>query len=78
MYGNGMFSYPDIGAVVMCQFLNGDQNYPVVIGATLGSDFAKQRYAECAPELDPKTGEPPAYVHVINAGKSKIKVYEGG
>ena len=76
--GNGCFSYPNIGSTVVCSFLNGDQNYPIVLGATQGSDFSKQRYAEVANELDESTGNSPACIHMVNVGKTKVKIYEGG
>lgn len=76
--GNGVFSYPNVNSVVMCQFLNGDQNYPIVVGATQGASLAKQRYSEVANELDDSTGETPSCIHMVNVGKSKVKMYEGG
>lgn len=76
--GNGVFSYPNIGAIVMCQFLNGDQNYPVVIGATQGASMAKSKYQEVANELRGNTGETPSCIHMFQVGKTKIKMYEGG
>ena len=76
--GNGVFSYPNVGAYVICQFLNGDQNLPIVIGATQGGSLASMKYSEVANELDPVTGKEPACIHMVCVGKSKIKVYEGG
>lgn len=76
--GNGIFSYPNIGAIVICQFLNGDQNFPVVIGATQGASMAKNKYQEVANELRGDTGETPSCIHMLQAGKSKVKMYEGG
>ena len=76
--GNGVFSYPNIGAIVICQFLNGDQNFPVVIGATQGASMAKNKYQEVANELRGDTGETPSCIHMLQAGKSKVKMYEGG
>ena len=34
--GNGIFSYPNINAVVWCFFERGDQNFPVYFASTLG------------------------------------------
>lgn len=76
--GNGVFSYPNIGAIVICQFLNGDQNLPIVIGTTQGGALAAMKYKEIANELDPATGEKPSYVHMVSVGRSKVKLYEGG
>ena len=76
--GNGVFSYPNVGAIVVCQFMNGDQNYPVVIGATQGASMARSKYQEVANELRGDTGETPSCIHMLQAGKSKIKMYEGG
>lgn len=42
--GNGIFSYPNIGATVWCFFANGDQNYPVFFASTLGGDNAFGQY----------------------------------
>ena len=77
-YGNGVFSYPNVGATVVCQFMNGDQNMPVVLGATQGASPARSKYKEVANELDEKTGEPSSCIHMVCAGKSKVKMYEGG
>lgn len=38
--GNGVFSYPNIGATVLCMFLNGDANLPVYFAATLAGENA--------------------------------------
>lgn len=76
--GNGVFSYPNIGAVVVCQFLNGDQNLPIVIGATQGGNMAATSYHEVANELDPSTGKQPSCIHMVQVGRSKVKIYEGG
>lgn len=35
-HGNGIFSYPNINAVVWCFFERGDQNFPVYFASTLG------------------------------------------
>ena len=58
--------------------MNGDQNYPVVLGAVQGAAMAAQKYQEVANELDETTGKTPSCIHMINSGKSKIKMYEGG
>lgn len=75
---NGVFSYPNVGANVVCQFLNGDQNLPIVVGATQGGSLASLKYQEVANELDPATGKEPACIHMVNVGRSKVKIYEGG
>lgn len=76
--GNGTFSYPNIGAFVICQFLNGDQNLPIVIGTTQGGSLASMKWHEVADELDPSTGKEPSCVHMLSVGRSKLKMYEGG
>ena len=76
--GNGVFSYPNIGTYVICQFLNGDQNLPIVMGCTQGGSFAAMKYNEVANELDPSTGQTPSCIHMMSIGRSKIKLYEGG
>jgi hypothetical protein len=76
--GNGVFSYPNVGAVVVCQFMNGDQNYPVVLGATQGASMAAAKYQEVANELVGDTGEVPSCIHMVQVGKTKLKMYEGG
>lgn len=76
--GNGVFSYPNIGTIVMCQFLDGDQNLPVVIGATQGGNLAAMKWHEVANELDPSTGKQPSCIHMVSVGRSKVKVFEGG
>lgn len=76
--GNGVFSYPNVGAVVICQFINGDQNFPVVVGATQGASMARSKYQEVANELRGDTGETPSCIHMVQVGKSKVKMYEGG
>lgn len=76
--GNGVFSYPNIGTIVVCQFLDGDQNLPVVVGATQGGNLAAMKWHEVANELDPSTGQKPSCIHMVSVGRSKIKVFEGG
>lgn len=36
------------------------------------------KYHEVANELNPSTGKQPSCIHMISAGRSKIKIYEGG
>jgi Phage-related baseplate assembly protein. len=84
--GNGMFSYPNIGATVWCFFENGDQTRPVYFASTLGGENPDDRSKEARPDVsqndNPKkdttrTGTD-AQVHIISAGKNRITVYEGG
>lgn len=78
--GNGMFSYPNVGAIVLCMFFNGDQNYPVVVGSTLGGGLAANEYQETRPNVTTATVDSgdDAYVHKINSGYSSIKIWESG
>lgn len=82
---NGVFSYPNVGSIVICTFLNGDQNLPIVLGTTQGSDFSKWRYKDCFSldqtisddDLDNKTDKT-AFIHEINIGKTRVQFNEGG
>ena len=78
--GNGVFSYPNVGATVWCFFENGDQNYPVYFAATLGGQMAQSRWNEARCNC---TGEniangDDAYVHKIDVNKTTIKLWESG
>ena len=73
--GSGVFSYPDVGSVVWCFFMDDDVNYPVVFAQTLGSRQAQIQYGKAASEL--KNGKP-ADAHIIKAGKSSVYLHEGG
>ena len=50
----------------------------MVIGATQGASMARRRYDEVANELRGDTGETPSCIHMLQAGKTRIKMYEGG
>lgn len=86
--GNGVFSYPNIGSIVMCQFINGDQNYPIVIGATLGGPNAFGQYSHIFLDkrdennnvlstdiLDVNHSSPS---HLITSGKTHLRLFEDG
>lgn len=72
--GNGMFSYPNIGSIVWCFFMNGDQNLPVYFAATYGGPNAGGQFATCE-QLSSDDG---AYLHKICAGKSTVLLSEEG
>ena len=92
--GNGIFSYPGVGAIVWCFFERGDQNYPVYFASTLGGpqniDSADKKESEdgSSGKSNPKhwneayamPGHHPAdaYVHKIHAGNTVITVNEAG
>lgn len=78
--GNGVFSYPNLGATVWCFFANGDQNYPVYFAATLGGSSASQRWNEARCNCTGKNiakGDD-AYVHKIDVNKTTVKLWESG
>lgn len=86
--GNGVFSYPNIGSIVMCQFINGDQNYPLVIGATLGgpnafgqyyhihSDIKNENNQVLSTDISAVNHSSPS--HLITAGKTHLRLFEDG
>lgn len=85
--GNGVFSYPNIGSIVVCQFINGDQNYPLVIGATLGGPYAFGQYSHIydskmdgqvalSTDIDKVNHSSPS--HLITAGKTHLRLFEDG
>lgn len=85
--GNGVFSYPNIGSIVMCQFINGDQNYPLVIGATLGGPYAFGQYShiydskmdgQVALSTDINKVNHSSPSHLITAGKTHLRLFEDG
>lgn len=85
--GNGIFSYPNIGSIVMCQFINGDQNYPLVIGATLGGSNAFGQYShifdnklsgKIALSTDINKVNHSSPSHLITAGKTHLRLFEDG
>lgn len=45
--GNGVYSYPNLNSSVICQFFNGDQNFPIVLGTTLGADASRSNFDKC-------------------------------
>ncbi len=75
--GNGVFSYPNVGSVVVCRFWNGDSNYPFFYGSVLGGDNGLAQYDEVRP--CPSAGpEDDAYIHKITVDQSTIKIWESG
>ena len=71
--GNGVFSYPNIGATVVCMFANGDQNLPLMVGSLLGGQNAFGQY-----ELIRTNEEQTSNKHLITSGHSHIEMYEDG
>ena len=78
--GNGVFSYPNIGATVWCFFANGDQNQPVYFASSLGGSSASMRWdeARCNATADTVSSGDDAYVHKIDVNKTTIKLWESG
>lgn len=40
--------------------------------------MAATSYHEVANELDPSTGKQPSCIHMLQVGRSRVKIYEGG
>ena len=53
--GNGMFSYPNLGSVVICGFYNEDQNLPFFFGSILGGQEAEKEYKKAKPNITKDT-----------------------
>jgi len=75
-----MFSYPNLGAMVLVGFFNGDQRYPFFYGAIMGGEDAKKVYDHVRSNLSPDTIKKgkDAFIHTISVNNSKIDVYEAG
>ena len=71
--GNGLFSYPNIGATVVCMFANGDQNMPLMVGSLLGGQNAFGQY-----EIVRTNDELTSTRHLVTAGKSHVEMFEDG
>lgn len=82
--GNGVFSYPNIGATVWCLFVNGDANLPVYIASVLGSENAFGQYSIIKKDLKEENGrqidskEDVSERHLVTSGKTHIEWYENG
>lgn len=78
--GNGTFSYPNIGSVVICGFFNEDQNKPFFFGSILGGPEAEREYYKIKPNIKNETVETgqDAYIHTFSVDKSRIEMNEGG
>lgn len=78
--GNGVFSYPNIGAIVVCGFWNGDQNYPFYFASTLGGELGADEFSKCISsedEEEQKSGDD-SRIHRIVTDQSEIEIYESG
>ena len=78
--GNGVFSYPNIGATVVCGFFNGDQNYPFYFASTLGGSEGFDEFSKCVNSKSDdklKTGDD-SRVHRIVADQTEIEILESG
>lgn len=71
--GNGVFSYPNIGATVACMFANGDQNLPLMVGSILGGPNAFGQYEHIRTNEELSSSK-----HLVTAGKSHVKMFEDG
>lgn len=78
--GNGVFSYPNLGSVVICGFYNEDQNMPFFFGSILGGPEAKMQYNEVMANVteDTQKDGTDAYIHKMKVGRSTIKIWEPG
>lgn len=78
--GNGVFTYPNLGSVVICGFLNEDQNFPIYWGTIQGGDNAKKQYADvrCDPSDDSVKSGDDARIHKIRVDHATIKIAESG
>jgi len=68
-----VFSYPNIGATVLCGFANGDQNLPFTLGGVLGGENAFGQY-----EMIKAHDEEVSKRHLITSSKSHLEFYESG
>lgn len=78
--GQGIFSYPNIGATVLCSFLNEDQNFPIYLGTIQGGDLALEQYTDVRSDTQDesvKNGDD-ARIHKIRTDKATIKIWESG
>ena len=79
--GNGVFSYPNLGSIVICGFWNGDQNMPFFFGSTLGGPDSGNVYSKIdSLKADPKkvaSGDD-ATLHSIQVHNTSIDIYERG
>ena len=82
--GNGVFSYPNIGATVLCLFLNGDVNLPIYFAATLAGENAFGQYTIIKKDLKEENGEEidskerVSERHLVTSGKTHIEWFENG
>ena len=78
--GNGIFSYPNIGSIVLCGFYNEDQNFPFFFGSILGGDLPKEEYRDIRPdtELSSIQSGDDSRIHKINVDQASIKFWESG
>lgn len=82
--GNGVFSYPNIGATVYCLFVNGDANLPIYFASVLGSENAFGQYSIIKKDLKEENGiqidstEAVSDKHLVTSGKTHIKWFEAG
>lgn len=73
--GNGCFSYPNIDSVVVCFFINRDQNYPAYLGVLLDGKEANEEWDKVIPEIASKK---PSKIHRMNSGQSYVEMSEDG
>ncbi len=78
--GNGVFSYPNIGSVVLCGFYNEDQNYPFLFGSILGGENPQSEYSEVRSDTTDKSVKngDDARVHKISVDQTTVKMWESG
>lgn len=78
--GNGVFSYPNLGSVVICGFYNEDQNLPFFFGSILGGSAAEKEYTKAKPNVTETTIKNglDAFKHIISVDQSRMEFNEGG
>lgn len=78
--GNGIFSYPNLGSIVLCGFYNEDQNFPFFFGSILGGELPKEEYSEIRPdtEISSIQSGDDSRIHKINVDQASITFWESG
>lgn len=75
--GNGMFSYPNIDSMVVCFFINKDQNYPAYFASVLNGkdDGTWDQWDQIFPD---RATEGESHIHNINIGQTYLTFHEDG
>lgn len=73
--GNGMFSYPNVNAIVWVFFENGDQNFPQYFAGTLEGEDAHEHWDQIGPNI-PADGD--SNIHKFVTGQCSIEYNQDG